>query len=409
MLRLAHLLQTGRLSGQRVLIRADLNVPLDNEGRIIDDTRIRASLPAMTQCLKAGAAVMVTSHLGRPREGRCRPEDSLEVVARQLSKLLGRPVPLLKNWLEGVEVAAGEIVLLENCRCNLGEKANDPELARRLAQLCDVYVNDAFATAHRREASTHGIVQHVSIACAGPLLAAESDALSKAFDHPDRPLVAVVGGAKVSSKLGLLHSLVHKVDQLIVGGGIANTFMLAAGFAVGRSLVEPKMLDEARAILELMSKRKYSLTTSPTGPQIELSPLPLPVDCIFAKYLTDAALPTVKLVTKIEPDDLILDLGPQTARHYCKLLASAATIIWNGPMGAFEWDAFAQGTETLAKAVAASPAFSLVGGGETIAALSRYHVGDKISYLSTGGGAFLEFLAGKTLPALEILAQKAQA
>lgn len=408
MLRLSDLIHANKLHGQRVFIRADLNVP-HTDGHITDDTRIRASLPAMRQCLDAGAAVMVTSHWGRPAEGACQPQDSLVPIAVRLAELLGRPVPLLQNWQDGVRVAPGEIVLLENCRCHVGEKKNDATLAQKLAKLCDIYVNDAFGTAHRAEATTYGMAQYAPIACAGPLLAAEVDALGKIFTQPRRPLIAIVAGSKVSTKLSILKSLADKVDQLIVGGGIANTFMLAAGHHIGRSLAEPEMVDEARAVMQMMAKRASTTHDAvlKQTPDLMVAGVPLPVDVVCAKACTASALATIKAVDQVEADDLILDIGPQTARQFAASLAQAGTIVWNGPVGVFEFDQFAHGTQTLALAVAASSAFSVAGGGDTLAAMAKYHITDKISYISTGGGAFLEFLEGKTLPALDILAQRA--
>jgi phosphoglycerate kinase len=384
------------LAGQRVFIRADLNVPQDEAGNITDDTRIRASLPGIRAALEAGARVMVTSHLGRPKEGELRPEDSLAPVAQRLSELLGRPVPVRANWLEAGEVAPppGQVVLLENCRVNPGEKKNDDALARRMAALCDIYVNDAFGTAHRAEATTHGIARHAPLACAGPLMAAEIDALTRALARPERPLVAIVAGSKVSTKLTILQALAQKVDQLIVGGGIANTFLLAAGLPIGKSLAEPGLLGEARAVLATLEAK---------GGQV-----PIPTDVVVAKTCAADAPATVKAVTEVEADDLILDIGPHSAAALAATLHGAGTIVWNGPVGVFEFDAFAGGTRTIAEAIAASPAYSIAGGGDTIAAINRFGVAERIGYLSTAGGAFLEFLEGKTLPALEILEQRAR-
>ena len=383
-----------QISGKRVFIRADLNVPQDDSLAITDDTRIRASVPAIQHCLRAGAAVMVTSHLGRPTEGQLRPEDSLAPIAARLSELLGRPVPLVANWVEkGVQVALGEVVLLENCRCNRGEKKDDETLARRMAQLCDVYVNDAFGTAHRAEASTHGVARFAPIACAGPLLAAELDALSQALGLPRRPLVAIVAGSKVSTKLTILKSLAQKVDQLIVGGGIANTFMLAAGLPIGQSLAERDLVDEARSIIDLMAER---------GAQV-----PIPVDVVCATRFAADAQAVVKSATEVADDDLILDIGPDTAHTLAERLREAGTIVWNGPVGVFEFQAFSRGTETIAHAIAASDAFSIAGGGDTLAAIARFGVANRISYISTGGGAFLEFLEGRTLPAVAALEARA--
>jgi phosphoglycerate kinase len=383
-----------QISGKRVFIRADLNVPQDESLAITDDTRIRASVPAIQHCLQAGAAVMVTSHLGRPTEGQLRPEDSLAPIAARLSELLGRPVPLVTNWVEnGVQVAPGEVVLLENCRCNRGEKKDDETLARRMGQLCDIYVNDAFGTAHRAEASTHGVARFAPIACAGPLLAAELDALSRALGQPRRPLVAIVAGSKVSTKLTILKSLAQKVDQLIVGGGIANTFMLAAGLPIGQSLAERNLVDEARSIIDLMAER---------GAQV-----PIPVDVVCATRFAADARAVVKSATEVADDELILDIGPDTAHTLAERLREAGTIVWNGPVGVFEFQAFSRGTETIAQAIAASDAFSIAGGGDTLAAIARFGVANRISYISTGGGAFLEFLEGRTLPAVAALEARA--
>ena len=392
-LRLEQLVAQGRLSGKRVFIRADLNVPQDEYGRITEDTRIRASLPCIQMALDAGAAVMVTSHLGRPTEGQFKPEDSLLPVAERLAELLGRQVPLRADWLGGVDVQPGELVLLENCRLNKGEKKNDSALARQLAALCDIFVNDAFGTAHRAEGTTYGIAEFAPMACAGPLLAAEVDAIGMALADPKRPLLAIVAGSKVSTKLTILQSLAAKVDGLIVGGGIANTFLLASGLAVGKSLVERELLDEARAVMAAMAAR---------GAEV-----PIPVDVVVAKAFSADAPATVKAAADVADDDLILDIGPQTAALLADKLKSAGTIVWNGPVGVFEFDAFAHGTETLAKAIAASPAFSIAGGGDTLAAIAKYGIAADIGYISTGGGAFLEMLEGKTLPALEILARRA--
>ncbi|MDO8300054.1 phosphoglycerate kinase [Lacisediminimonas sp.] len=391
--RLSDLVSQGQLRGKRVFIRADLNVPQDDAGNITEDTRIRASVPAISMALQAGAAVMVTSHLGRPSEGELRPQDSLAPIALRLSELLGRPVPLLKDWVDGVTVAPGELVLLENCRTNKGEKKNSDELAQKMALLCDVYVNDAFGTAHRAEATTHGIAKYAPVACAGPLLAAELDALGRALLQPKRPLVAIVAGSKVSTKLSILRTLADKVDNLIVGGGIANTFMLAAGLQIGKSLAEHDLVEDARTIIELMKKRGASV--------------PIPVDVVCAKAFSAQAEATVKLVADVQADDLILDIGPQTAAMLALQLAKAGTIVWNGPVGVFEFDQFGEGTRVLAEAIADSPAFSIAGGGDTLAAVAKYNITDKIGYISTGGGAFLEFLEGKTLPAVDILEQRA--
>ncbi|MFT0533025.1 phosphoglycerate kinase [Castellaniella hirudinis] len=385
---LSDLAQAGALAGKRVFIRSDLNVPLDG-GEITEDTRVRASVPAIELALKAGAAVMVTSHLGRPKEGVLNPEDSLRPVAVRLGELLGRPVRLVANWLDGVTVQPGEVVLLENCRCNPGEKKNDPDLARRMAALCDVYVNDAFGTAHRAEATTEGIARFAPAACAGPLLAAELDALGRALQAPQRPLVAIVGGSKVSTKLSILQALADKVDQLIVGGGIANTFMLAAGLPIGKSLAEPDQVDQAKAVIQAMQAR---------GVQV-----PIPVDVVVATRFAADAPATVKAAADVGPDDLILDIGPQTAARLAQQLRQAGTIVWNGPVGVFEFEAFAQGTQTIAQAIADSSGFSIAGGGDTLAAIAKYSIADRVGYISTGGGAFLEFLEGKTLPAVAAL------
>ncbi len=383
------------LAGKRVLIRADLNVPQDDAGNITEDTRIRASLPAIEFALKAGAKVMVTSHLGRPTEGDFKAEDSLApVVARMMSLLHKDKIRLVRNWVDGgFEVANGELVVLENCRVNKGEKKNDPELSKAIAKLCDVYVNDAFGTAHRAEATTHGVAQFAPIACAGPLLAAELDALGKALGAPKKPLVAIVAGSKVSTKLTILKSLASKVDQLIVGGGIANTFMLASGLSIGKSLAEADLVGDAKAIIDMMKARGAAV--------------PIPVDVVTAKEFSATAVATVKAANAVAPDDLILDIGPQTAAMLAKVLHGAGTIVWNGPVGVFEFDAFSHGTETLARAIADSPGFSIAGGGDTVAAIAKFHIEDKVNYISTGGGAFLEFLEGKTLPAVQALVDRA--
>ncbi len=387
---LTDLIAAGKLTGKRVFIRADLNVPRDAAGQITDDTRIRASIPAMTAALAAGAAVMVTSHLGRPIEGQLKPEDSLAAVAQRLGELLGRPVPLIRDWVEeGVELAPGQLVLLENCRANLGEKKNSDTLAQKMAALCDIYINDAFGTAHRAQASTHGIAKYAPIAAAGPLLASELSALARALEQPKRPLVAIVAGSKVSTKLTILKSLAHKVDQLIVGGGIANTFMLAAGLPIGKSLAEADLLSEAKAIMELMQQRGASV--------------PIPLDVVTAKTFSASAPPEIKPAHAVAEDDLILDLGPASMSQLTALLAQAGTIVWNGPVGVFEFDAFGDGTKALAQAIATSAAFSIAGGGDTLAAIAKYGISDQIDYISTGGGAFLEFLEGKALPAVEVL------
>jgi len=391
--RLSDLTQNDQLRGKRVFIRADLNVPQDDAGNITEDTRIRASVPAIQAALAAGAAVMVTSHLGRPTEGEFKPEDSLAPIAKRLSELLGRAVPLKQNWVNGVDVEPGQVVLLENCRVNPGEKKNSDELAKKMAALCDVYVNDAFGTSHRAEATTHGIAKFAAIACAGPLLAAELDALGKALGNPARPLAAIVAGSKVSTKLTILKTLAAKVDRLIVGGGIANTFMLAAGLPIGKSLAEADLVSEAKAIIDMMSARGASV--------------PIPTDVVCAKEFSASATATVKSVNDVSADDLILDIGPQTAKLLASQLLDAGTIVWNGPVGVFEFDQFGEGTKTLAMAIAQSKGFSIAGGGDTLAAIAKYGITDKVGYISTGGGAFLEFLEGKVLPAVEILEQRA--
>src|SRR4249919_3446537 len=376
------------LAGKRVLIREDLNVPV-KDGRITSEQRISAALPTMKLALEKGAAVMVTSHLGRPKEGVWSEEDSLAPVAKRLSELLGRDVPLVKNWLDGVDVQPGQIVLLENCRMNVGEAKDDEVLSKKYAALCDVYVMDAFGTAHRAQASTHGAIRFAKIACGGPLLMAELDALTKALEKPARPLLAIVAGSKVSTKLELLSNLVGKVDQLIVGGGIANTFIAAEGHAVGKSLVEMDLLDTARKIIADAKAR---------GAEI-----PVPTDVVVAKEFKADAPSTVKPVDAVEASDMILDIGPRTAESYAGLVAKAGTVVWNGPVGVFEFDAFGKGTETLARAIAASKAFSIAGGGDTLAAVDKYGIEQDVSYISTGGGAFLEFLEGKELPAVTAL------
>ncbi|MBK7658453.1 MAG: phosphoglycerate kinase [Betaproteobacteria bacterium] len=381
------------LSGKRVFIRADLNVPQADDGTITDDTRIRASVPGIRMALEKGAAVMVTSHLGRPTEGTLTPEDSLAPVAKRLGELLGREVPLRANWVDGVDVKPGEVVLLENCRVNKGEKKNDEALARKMAALCDVFANDAFGTAHRAEATTHGIARFAKVACAGPLLAAELDALGRALASPKRPLVAIVAGSKVSTKLTILKSLASKVDQLIVGGGIANTFMHAAGLPVGKSLCEADLAGEANDIQSMMRARGAGV--------------PVPTDAVCGKAFAADTPATTKQAADVSADDMIFDIGPDTARCYADILKKAGTIVWNGPVGVFEFDAFGGGTKAVAEAVAASPAFSIAGGGDTLAAIAKYGVTDRIGYISTGGGAFLEFLEGKALPAVEILESRA--
>ncbi|WP_323139938.1 phosphoglycerate kinase [Massilia phyllosphaerae] len=392
--RLQDLIDQDALKGKRVFIRADLNVPQDDAGNITEDTRVRASVPAIRAALDAGAAVMVTSHLGRPTEGEFKPEDSLAPVATRLSELLGQPVELKQNWVDGVDVAPGQVVLLENCRVNKGEKKNADELAQKMAKLCDIYVNDAFGTAHRAEATTHGIAKFAPVVAAGPLLAAELDALGKALGAPQRPLLAIVAGSKVSSKLTILQSLADKVDNLIVGGGIANTFMKAVGLNVGKSLMEADLVGEAKAIIDKMAARGATV--------------PIPVDVVCAKEFSPTAAATVKDVADVADDDMILDIGPKTAAQLAEQIGQAGTIVWNGPVGVFEFDQFAEGTKTLAKAIASSKGFSIAGGGDTLAAIAKYKIADKIGYISTGGGAFLEFLEGKTLPAVEILLQRSK-
>ena len=387
------------LAGKRVFIRADLNVPQDDAGNITDDTRIRASLPGILMALKAGAAVMVTSHLGRPTEGEVKPEDSLAPIAKRIGELLGREVPLITNWVDGVTLNPGQLVLLENCRCNKGEKKNDDALAQKMAKLCDVYVNDAFGTAHRAEATTHGIAKYAAIACAGPLMAAEIDALTAALGAPDkpmrRPFVAIVAGSKVSTKLTILQALADKVDHMIVGGGIANTFMLAEGLPIGKSLAEAEMVHDAKIVIAKMRAKNGSV--------------PIPIDVVTGKEFSATAVATTKAARDVTADDMIFDIGPQSAAALQNIIASAGTIVWNGPVGVFEFDQFGAGTKAVAEAIAQSKAFSIAGGGDTIAAINKYGVADKISYISTAGGAFLEFLEGKTLPAVDILMQRFKA
>jgi phosphoglycerate kinase len=392
-LRFADVIASGFATGKRVFIRADLNVPQDDAGNITEDTRIRASVPCIRMALDAGAAVMVTSHLGRPTEGAFKPEDSLAPVAKRLGELLGREVPLVANWVDGVDVKPGQIVLLENCRVNVGEKKNAPELAKKLAALCDVFVHDAFGTAHRAEGTTYGMAQFAPIACAGPLLAAEIDAINQALANPKRPLVAIVGGSKVSSKLTILQALAKNVDQLIVGGGIANTFMLAAGLRIGKSLAEPSLVDDAKAVIEAMKAR---------GAEV-----PIPTDVVTAKTFAADAVVTVKAASEVAEDDLILDIGPVTAAKLAAQLKAAGSIVWNGPVGVFEFAAFENGTKVIAQAIAESDAFSIAGGGDTLAAIAKYGIEKDVGYISTGGGAFLEVLEGKTLPAFEILQKRA--
>ncbi|CAM5292215.1 phosphoglycerate kinase [Eoetvoesiella caeni] len=392
---LSALAKSDLLAGKRVFIRSDLNVPFNEAGQISEDTRVRASVPAIRLALDAGAAVMVTSHLGRPTEGVVAPADTLAPVAARLSQLLGMPVNLIKDWVDGgFSVEPGQVVLLENCRCNVGEKKNDEALSRKMAALCDVYVNDAFGTAHRAEATTYGIARFAPVACAGPLLEAELDALGRALKEPKRPMVAIVGGSKVSSKLSILQALAGKVDQLVVGGGIANTFMLAKGLGIGKSLAEPEQATQAATVIEIMEKRGAGV--------------PIPVDVVCAKSFGADAAATTKPATEVAQDDMILDIGPQTAQVLADILKQAGTIVWNGPVGVFEFDAFEHGTETIAKAIAQSEAFSIAGGGDTLAAIAKYGIADQVGYISTGGGAFLEFLEGKTLPAVDILQQRAQ-
>jgi phosphoglycerate kinase len=391
--RLHDLAQAGLLKGKRVLIRSDLNVPQDEAGNITEDTRIRASIPAIEICLQAGAAVMVTSHLGRPTEGQFKPEDSLAPVAHRIAEMLNRKVPLISNWVDGgFDLQPGDLVLLENCRVNVGEKKNSEALAKKIAALCDVYVNDAFGTAHRAEATTHGVARFAPIACAGPLMAAELDALSRALANPKRPLIAIVAGSKVSSKLTILKALPEKVDELIVGGGIANTFMLAKGLPIGKSLAEPDLVNEAREIMDLMEKR---------GAHV-----PIPEDVVVANELSPLARANRVPSNEVAEDDMILDVGPKTAARLSTMLAHAGTIVWNGPLGVFEIDQFGGGTKMIAAAIAHSPAFSIAGGGDTLAAIAKYGIENQVDYISTGGGAFLEFLEGKTLPAFAVLVER---
>ena len=393
MIRFKDLCEQGLVRGKRVFIRADLNVPLDAQGKITEDTRIRASLPCIQMALKAGAAVMVTSHLGRPSEGALTAQDSLHVVAQKISELLGTSVPLITDWVEGVTVKIGEVVLLENCRVNVGEKKNSPALAQKIAALCDIYVNDAFGTAHRAEATTYGVAEYAHTACAGPLLSAEIDAITQALANPKRPLAAIVAGSKVSTKLSILDSLAAKVDQLIVGGGIANTFLLAKGLPIGKSLAEPALLEQAVCVMNAMKDR---------GAEV-----PLPSDVVVAKSFDANAIATIKDIKNVQADDLILDIGPETSHRLAAQLAQAGTIVWNGPVGVFEFEAFSKGTEVIAHAIANSKAFTIAGGGDTLAAIAKYGIDKDISYISTGGGAFLEMLEGKTLPAIEILLKRA--
>ncbi|MBB6245173.1 phosphoglycerate kinase [Rhodanobacter sp. A1T4] len=381
------------LRDQRVLIREDLNVPIDDHGHITSTQRLDSSLPTIVAARDAGARVMVLSHLGRPKEGRFDAESSLAPVAEWLSKKLGAPVRLVADYLDGVEVAAGEVVLLENCRMNIGEGKDDETLAKRYAALCDIFVMDAFGTAHRAQASTHGVIKFAPIAAAGPLLCAELDALGEALEHPAHPLLAIVAGSKVSTKLTLLENLIGKVDQLIVGGGIANTFIAAMGHSIGNSLYEPALIDAAKKVIADAKRRKVDL--------------PMPVDVVVATEFSANATATVRPVHQVKEDEMILDIGPETAARYAELIAKAGTVVWNGPVGVFEYDAFGKGTETLARAIAASPAFSIAGGGDTLAAVEKYGIADDVSYISTGGGAFLEFLEGKELPAVTALKTRA--
>jgi phosphoglycerate kinase len=391
--RLADLAAAGLLKGKRVLIRSDLNVPQDEAGNITEDTRIRASIPAIEICLKAGAAVMVTSHLGRPTEGAFKPEDSLAPVAHRIAEILNRKVPLISDWVDGsFDLQAGDLVLLENCRVNVGEKKNSEALSKKIAALCDIYVNDAFGTAHRAEATTHGVARFAPIACAGPLMAAELDALSRALANPKRPLIAIVAGSKVSSKLTILKALAEKVDELIVGGGIANTFMLAKGLPIGKSLAEPDLVKEANEIMDLMERR---------GAHV-----PIPEDVVVANELSPLARANRVPSNEVAEDDMILDVGPKTAARLSTMLAHAGTIVWNGPLGVFEIEQFSGGTKMIAAAIAHSPAFSIAGGGDTLAAIAKYGIENQVDYISTGGGAFLEFLEGKTLPAFAVLVER---
>jgi phosphoglycerate kinase len=392
-IRFSDLCAQGKAAGKRVFIRADLNVPQNDAGDITEDTRVRASIPAIQMALDAGAAVMVTSHLGRPTEGEFKPEDSLAPVAQRMGQLMGREVRLVANWVDGVDVQPGELVMLENCRINKGEKKNNEDLARKMAALCDIFVHDAFGTAHRAEGTTYGIAQFAPIACVGPLLAAEMDAIGKALANPKRPLVAIVAGSKVSTKLTILQALAKNVDGLIVGGGIANTFMLAAGLNIGKSLAEPDLLGEATAVIAAMKAR---------GAEV-----PIPTDVVVAKTFAADAPATVKKATDVADDDLILDIGPETAAKLAAQLMAAGTIVWNGPVGVFEFAAFEGGTKAIAQAIAQSSAFSIAGGGDTLAAIAKYGIEKDVGYISTGGGAFLEVLEGKTLPAFEILAKRA--
>jgi len=381
------------LRDQRVLIREDLNVPIDDHGHMTSTQRLESALPTIVAARDAGARVMVLSHLGRPKEGRFDAESSLAPVAEWLGKKLGKPVRLVADYLDGVEVTSGEVVLLENCRMNVGEGKDDDALAKRYAALCDIFVMDAFGTAHRAQASTHGVIKFAPIAAAGPLLCAELDALGEALEHPAHPLLAIVAGSKVSTKLTLLENLIGKVDQLIVGGGIANTFIAAMGHSIGNSLYEPALIDAAKKVIADAKRRKVDL--------------PMPVDVVVATEFSANATATVRLVHEVKEDEMILDIGPETAASYAELIAKAGTVVWNGPVGVFEYDAFGNGTETLARAIAASKAFSIAGGGDTLAAVEKYGIAKDVSYISTGGGAFLEFLEGKELPAVTALKTRA--
>ena len=397
-LTLEGLAKAGQLNGRRVLIRSDLNVPRDEEGRITNEARLIASVPAVRLAVDSGAAVLVMSHLGRPTEGECRPEDSLAGVAVRMSQLVGLPIRLVKNYLDGVEVKPGEVVMLENCRCNKGEKKNDAELAKKYAALCDVFVNDAFGTAHRAQASTEGVARLAKVACAGPLMAAEIDALTKSVQDAEHPLMAIVGGSKVSTKLTILNNLAKTVDQLIVGGGIANTFLLAAGKKIGKSLAEPELVDECKKVLATLAEKGANL--------------PLPTDVVVAKAFAADAEHRTCSVDDVADDEMILDVGPETAAELAKLVKVSKTIVWNGPVGVFEMEPYAGGTKALAAAIADATkagAFSIAGGGDTVSAVHAFGVADKVSYISTGGGAFLEFLEGKTLPAVAVLEEKAKA
>lgn len=395
---LESLVKADQLAGKRVLIRSDLNAPRDEDGNITNEARLVASVPAIEMALKAGARVMVVSHLGRPKEGEFTPADSLDRIAARMGELLNRPVRLIRDWVDGgFDVAEGEVVMLENCRCNVGEKKNTDELARKYGALCDVFVNDAFGTAHRAQGTTYGVAQYAPIACAGPLMAREIEALTKAVEEAKHPLVAIVGGSKVSTKLTILNNLAQKVDQLIVGGGIANTFLMAAGYKVGKSLAEPDLVDECKKILETLAQKGATL--------------PLPTDVVVAKEFSETAPVRCCKIDDVQDDEMILDVGPETAQAFAEILKKAGTIVWNGPVGVFEMKPFAGGTEVMAHAIAEATqagAFTIAGGGDTVAAVGKFDIADKISYISTGGGAFLEFLEGKVLPAIEILEKRAQ-